>query len=117
MVEYADDTRSELDRKAQQLKWVAFIESISYVLLFLFWAILRIGIGTKVMGFFHGWIFLAFAAMVIFIAKPMHWTWKFVLVALLTGPLGAILVYERIRRDGVPEPEPSVGPPSASVTQ
>jgi hypothetical protein len=41
--------------------------------------------------------------MIIFIAKPMHWTWKFVAVALLTGPLGAILVYERIRRDGIPE--------------
>ncbi len=25
------------------------------------------------MGFFHGWIFLAFAAMVIFIARPMRW--------------------------------------------
>ena len=104
MVEYADDPRSELDRKAEQLKWVALIETVSYVLLFLFWAILRSDIGTKVMGFFHGWIFLAFATMVIFIARPMHWTWRFVAVALLTGPLGALLVYERIRRDGVPEP-------------
>jgi len=102
MVEYADDPRTELDRKAEQLKWVALIETVSYALLFLFWAILHSVIGTKVMGFFHGWIFLAFAAMCIFIARPMHWSWRFVVVALATGPLGAILVYERIRRAGAP---------------
>ena len=103
MVEYADDPRSELDRKAEQLKWVALIETISYVLLFLFWAILHNAIGTKVMGFFHGWIFLAFAAMILFITRPMGWTWRFAAIALLTGPVGAILVYERIRRDGAPK--------------
>jgi hypothetical protein len=102
MVEYADDPRTELERKAEQLKWAACIETISYVLLFVFWAILHNLIGTKVMGFFHGWIFLAFATMVVFIARPMHWSWKFVLVALVTGPIGGIVVYERIRRDGVP---------------
>ena len=104
MVEYADDPRTELDRKAEQLKWAAFLETISYGLLFLFWGILHNTIGTKVMGFFHGWIFLAFAAMCIFIARPMRWTWKFVVIALATGPLGAILVYERIRREGAPAP-------------
>lgn len=104
MVEYADDPRSELDRKAEQLQWVALIETVTYVLLFVFWAIIHNSIGTKVMGFFHGWTFLAFATMMLFIARPMHWTWRFVAVALLTGPLGAILVYERIRRDGVPQP-------------
>ena len=104
MVEYADDPRSELERKAQQLQWASLIETVSYVLLFLFWAILHNPIGTKVMGFFHGWIFLAFAAMVIFIAKPMRWRWWFVAIALLTGPIGGIVVYERIRREGVPAP-------------
>ena len=45
----------------------------------------------------------AFAAMVIFIAKDMRWRWTFVAVALLTGPIGrSVLVYERIRREGVP---------------
>jgi hypothetical protein len=107
MVEYADDPRTELDRKAEQLKWCAALETISYVFLFLFWAILHNAIGIKVMGFFHGWIFLAFATMIVFIARPMHWTWKFVAVALLTGPIGALLVYERIRRDGVPQPTPA----------
>jgi hypothetical protein len=104
MVDFADDPRSELDRKAQQLQWVAAIETVSYALLFFFWAILHSVVGTSLMGFFHGWIFLAFAAMVIFIARPMRWTWKFVAVALLTGPVGSVLVYERIRREGVPRP-------------
>src|SRR5258706_15555874 len=104
MVEYADDTRSELDRKADQLKWVAFLETVSYVLLFLFWAILHNLVGTKVMGFFHGWIFLAFAAMVVFIARPMRWRWTFVAVALLTGPIGSVLFFERLRPARVPGP-------------
>jgi nitrate/nitrite transporter NarK len=113
MVEYAGDPHTELDRKAEQLKWVAFLETLSYVLLFVFWAVLHNVIGTKIMGFFHGWIFLAFATMMIFIAKPMHWTWKFVAVGLLTGPIGALLVYERIRRDGAPQSAPAPEPTPA----
>jgi glucan phosphoethanolaminetransferase (alkaline phosphatase superfamily) len=106
MVEYAGDPHTELERKAEQLKWCALIETISYVLLFVFWAILHNVVGTKVMGFFHGWIFLAFATMVVFIARPMHWSWKFVLAALVTGPIGGVLVYERIRRAAAPDPAP-----------
>jgi integral membrane protein len=102
MPEFADDTRSELERKAEQLKWVALIETASYVLLFLFWAVLQNDIGTKLMGFFHGWIFIAFAVMVIWIWPSMGWRWYWIPLALLTGPIGGILVYEKIRRDGVP---------------
>ena len=94
MVEYADDPRSELERKAEQLKWVAALETVSYALLFLFWVVLDNLVGTKIMGFFHGWIFLAFAAMVVFIARPMRWSWTFVAVGSDSTLLAAALTAE-----------------------
>jgi hypothetical protein len=37
------------------------------------------------------------------ITRAMEWTWLFAAIALVTGPFGSLLVYERIRRQGVPE--------------
>lgn len=102
MPDFADDPKTELERKAEQLKWLALIETVSYVLLFGFWAVLDNLVGTKVMGFFHGWIVIAFAVMVVWIWPSMGWRWYWIPLALLTGPLGGILVHEKIRRDGVP---------------
>jgi hypothetical protein len=53
----------------------------------------------------HGMIFLAFAAMVIMITLAVHWSWWFTALVLVTCPIGAIIVFERLRREGVPEPE------------
>ena len=37
MVDFADDTSTELERKAVALKWVSLIETLSYVGLAAFW--------------------------------------------------------------------------------
>lgn len=102
MVDFADDTSTELERKADALKWVSLIETLSYIGLAAFW-LTGNKAGTAIFGSLHGMIFLAFAAMVLMITRPMEWGWLFAAIGLLTGPLGSLLVYERIRRHGVPE--------------
>lgn len=101
MADFADDTSTELERKAAALKWVCLVETVSYLILFAFW-VSGNRLGTQMFGSVHGMVFLGFAAMVIGIARPMRWTWPFLAVAILTGPIGAVVVYERLRRDGVP---------------
>jgi hypothetical protein len=102
VVDFADDTSTELERKADALKWVSLVETLSYVGLAAFWLSGHKG-GTAIFGSLHGMIFLAFAAMVVMITRAMEWTWLFAAIALVTGPFGSLLVYERIRRQGVPE--------------
>ncbi len=102
VVDFADDTSTELERKAEALKWVSLIETLSYVGLAAFW-LTGNKAGTAIFGSLHGMVFLGFAAMVVMITRQMQWGWLFAGVGLLTGPLGSLLVYERIRRHGVPE--------------
>lgn len=92
------DSRTELERKAAQLRGVAIVETASYALLFFFWKILDNEIGTSLMGFFHGWIVIAFMVMVVWITPGMKWKWWFPVVVLVTGPVGGIVVHEAIRR-------------------
>ena len=102
MPDFADDTSTELERKADALKWVSLVEGITYVGLLFFW-LSGNRIGTVLFGSLHGMIFLAFSGMVLLIARDIEWSWLFAVIAIVTGPIGAFLVYERIRRDGVPE--------------
>jgi hypothetical protein len=54
------------------------------------------------MGSVHGMVFLAFAAMVLGVRADMHWTWKYAAAAIILGPVGSLMVYSRLRREGVP---------------
>ena len=101
MPEFAGDLTTELERKVAWLRAMCLIETVSYLILFAFW-VSGNDIGTKVFGSVHGMVFLGFAAMVIGVYRPMEWTIPFVVVAICTGPFGALVVYERIRRRGVP---------------
>lgn len=102
MPDFVDATSSELERKARALQWMCWTEAITYSALFLFW-VSGNAVGTAVMGSIHGLTVLAFAAMLIMITPAMRWSWWFDAAVLLTGPIGAIVVYERLRRHGVPE--------------
>jgi hypothetical protein len=101
MPDFADDTTTELERKAATLRWVALIETVSYLVLFSFW----MGgskLGTAVFGSLHGMIFLAFAGMVVGVRQALDWSWEYVALAIVTGPIGAVLVYARLRREPLP---------------
>ncbi|MBV8691466.1 MAG: DUF3817 domain-containing protein [Actinobacteria bacterium] len=101
MPDYADDETTELERKTASLKWVSLIETVTYILLFAFWQG-GSAAGTAVFGSIHGLVFLAFCGMVVGVRAEMGWTWGYVALAVLLGPLGAVLVYARLKREGVP---------------
>ena len=103
MPDFADDTTTELERKARALSVVALVETCSYLLLFYFWQIAKSDAGTAIVGSLHGMIWLAFCAMVIMIAPALRWTWLYAGVVIVTGPIGAVMVWWRLRRDGVPD--------------
>ena len=100
--DFVDATSSELERKARALQWVCVAEAVTYSVL-LFFMVTGNATGRALTGSLHGIVVLAFAAMVIMITPAMRWSWWYVVAVLLTGPIGAIAVYERIRRRGVPE--------------
>jgi Domain of unknown function (DUF3817) len=103
VTDFAGDTTTELQRKARALSVVALIETCSYLLLFYCWQIAKSDAGTAIVGSLHGMIWLAFCAMVIMIRPALHWTWLYCVVVIVTGPIGALLVWARLRRDGVPD--------------
>lgn len=102
MADFADATSSELERKARALQWVCVAEALTYSVL-LYFMITDNATGRALTGSLHGVVVLSFAAMVIMITPAMRWSWWYVVLVLVTGPIGAILVYERIRKQGVPE--------------
>lgn len=105
--DFADDPGSELERKARALSWTALAESFTYTVLFTFWIIVPNTAGKAIAGSVHGMIWLAFCSMAIMIRPEMKWTWKYTIAVIVLGPIGGIMVWDRIRREGVPTPEAS----------
>lgn len=105
-VEVLDDPRSQLVRKVAWIRWVAVVETISYLLLLGFW-LSGHDLGVKLVGSLHGTIWMGFVGMLFGVERPMGWTRKYLALVILTGPVGAVLVHERIRRHGVPAVLPS----------
>ena len=98
MPDFADDTSSELERKARALSVMALVETISYLTLFYFWIISPNEAVKAVVGFFHGLIWLAFVAMTVIITPAIGWSWLYTALVVVTGPIGGLLVFVRIRR-------------------
>lgn len=101
LVEYVDDRHGELERKVAWLRVVALIETVTYLVLLVAW-ISGNAYGKSLAGSVHGMVWLAFVAMEVGVRKPMGWTWAWVGATVVTGPIGALMVYGRIRRSGVP---------------
>jgi len=101
--DYADETTTELQRKARALSWTALTETCTYLILFYFWIINPNVAGKAITGSIHGMIWLAFCAMVIMITPEIGWSWKYSIAVIVLGPIGGFMVWERIRREGVPE--------------
>ena len=88
-----------MSNKARQLAAVSVLETLSFITLL---AVMVMGSesGVSVVGMVHGLLFLAYAIIVFRDYRDHGWSTGFMLVAILTGPIGAIVVLERLRRDG-----------------
>lgn len=111
--DFADDPTTELERKARALAWTAVTETCTYLVLFYFWIIDPNVAGKAITGSIHGIVWLAFCSMVVMITPEIGWSWKYSIAVIVLGPIGGVMVWERIRREGVPAhgPSRSVGAP------
>jgi len=98
MVDYADEPTSELERRLGPLKVVSLVETGTYLFLLAFW-LSGNRVGTLLLGSMHGMVVMAFAGMVLLIFRQLGWSLAFALFAILTGPVGALAVFERVRRE------------------
>lgn len=92
-----DIERKTFTSQARNLMVVSILETISFLVL-LAMMLTHNEAGVSVAGAVHGFLFLAYASLVIRDREELGWTWGFVAIAILTGPIGAILVMERLRR-------------------
>ena len=83
----------------RRLAIVSILETVSFLVL-LVMMVRDNEAGVSIVGMTHGILFLAYALLVVKDREIFGWTWLFVAVAIITGPIGAILVLERLpRRD------------------
>ena len=86
-----------MEAPARRLRAVSILETVSFLAL-LVMMLTGNEAGVSVTGAVHGALFLAYALLVLRDREVFGWTWGFVAVAVLTGPVGAIVVLERLRR-------------------
>jgi hypothetical protein len=96
--DFADDPSSELERKITPLMIAAVVETISYLVLAYFWLIAQSATGVAVTGALHGTIWMAFVGMLFFIRDDIGWTWQYVALVVVTGPVGGVLVFARLKQ-------------------
>ncbi len=85
------------DAPTKRLRWLSVVETISFIVLV--WMMVTANeSGISVVGATHGFLFLAYAIFVLRDRDQFAWGWGFVALAVLTGPIGPILVLENLRR-------------------
>ena len=98
MVEYEGDATTELERRLGPLKIVSLVEVAMWVGAAAFWMI-----GSRpaqlLLWSMHGMVVVAFAGMVLLIYRALGWSLRFAALAILTGPVGALMVFARLRRE------------------
>lgn len=87
-----------MSRSKSAVVWLSVTETLSFLVLL---AMMAAGneSGVSVVGMIHGLLFAAYAVVVWVQREPLGWSTGFAVLAILTGPVGAIIALERIRRD------------------
>ncbi|MBA2273063.1 MAG: DUF3817 domain-containing protein [Actinobacteria bacterium] len=81
-----------------RLKLISILETVSFLGLLL---MIFVGSeeGVSAVGLLHGLLFLAYALLILVDRAKLGWSSAFVALSIVTGPLGAILVLDRLRRE------------------
>jgi hypothetical protein len=98
VVEHEGDTTTELERRLAPLKIVSLVEAAMWALAAVFWA-LGSRAAQLLLWSMHGMVVCAFAGMVLLIYRPLGWSGRFAAASVLTGPIGALVVFARIRSE------------------
>jgi hypothetical protein len=96
--DFADDSSSELERKVKPLMIAAVVETFSYLVLAYFWLVAQSDVGVAIAGSIHGLIWMAFVGMLVFIRADIGWTWGYAALVVVTGPVGGVLVFARLKQ-------------------
>ncbi len=89
--------------KVSRLRWISILETISFLIL-LAMMLIESDVGVSIVGATHGILFLVYAVLVWFDHEDLGWTTGFAVLAIITGPIGAIIVLERLRRQSANAP-------------
>lgn len=89
-----------MSRSETTIAWLSITETISFLVLL---AMMSTGNenGVSVVGMIHGLLFAAYAVAVWIQRDDLGWSTRFAFIAIVTGPVGAIIALERLRRDRV----------------
>jgi hypothetical protein len=98
VADFADSPTTELERRLGPLRVVSIVETCTYLGLLYFW-LSGSRVGTLLLGSMHGMVVCAFAGMLLLIFRPLGWSLRFTILAIVTGPIGALVVFERVRRE------------------
>ena len=85
-----------MDTAARRLRVVSILETLSFLVLLTMMLVHSEG-GVSISGAVHGALFLAYALLVLRDREVFGWSLGFVAVAIFTGPIGAIVVLEKLR--------------------
>lgn len=97
MPDYAGDATTELERKITSLRWVCLLETGLFVAMWLC-IFASATIGVALLGSLHGMAYLAYAAMCLGVHRQLGWSRNYLIAVVVAGPIGALVVYERLRR-------------------
>lgn len=80
------------------LVWLSILETISFLALL---GVMAVGseAGVSSVGLIHGLLFAGYAIVVWVWREGLGWSLRFAALAILTGPIGAVLALERLRRE------------------
>lgn len=77
---------------------ISVLETVSFIALLGAMLLLEEGGLRSFIGALHGMLFLLYAVLLVLVRRVLDWTLGFVVLGIVTGPVGALIVLERMRR-------------------
>lgn len=100
-----------MNRAGGWLAGISVAETVSFIALL---AAMLSGseVGVSLVGTVHGLLFLGYVALVLLMRETLGWSWIFSVVVIVTGPVGAVIALERLRRQWLKPTPQTAAPPT-----